>query len=311
MKRSPSPTFVSWLAQPHRDWLDTYGRPLGEQASPLYPASTVEVVCPWSGSRRGRPMNESARLQVVAHRDEGLATFVGALPSNPVGADLLRVASAVTLAPYVHPLPTPGPVSAAYKTNLGFQQVLISLLLDTPAGVTPTRELPDAAALLIALDDGRWLIGQRQVCAGSPAEIALAWETMCGRRPPPVAPAFVLPGLDWPVAAAALVVALLLVTGERLAAGDRSGLVGFGESPRYDEWPLGARLWHRPQASWMVAATARSGREAAQVRGLFAGPAPAAVERFLASAARRKGHASIEAAFWEAAAELPGDVPAR
>ena len=66
----------AWITQDQRDWLDVDGRPLGERSSPLYPSDTVEVVCPYSGARRGRPMNETARLQVLANRDAGLATLV-------------------------------------------------------------------------------------------------------------------------------------------------------------------------------------------------------------------------------------------
>jgi hypothetical protein len=294
----------AWITQDQRDWLDVDGRPLGERSSPLYPSDTVEVVCPYSGARRGRPMNETARLQVLANRDAGLATLVAALPERAVAADLLRTCTAITLAPYVHPRPTPAAVSAAYKTNLGFQQVLLALHLDTLglAG-TPVEDLPDAATLLAALEAGRWLVGQQQACAGSPGEIALAWETMCRRRAPPEADRFAIADPDWSLQATALVVALVLATGERLTAGDRDGLDGYGADAPIDTWPLGARLWHRPPAPWVVAATARVGRPATAVRNLFREEVPA-IEHFLAGTG---SHTELERRFWEAAKRLPAE----
>jgi hypothetical protein len=294
----------TWLAQVHRDWLDVDGRPLGEVSSPLYPPDTVEVVCPYSGVRRGKLMNESARLQVVANRDAGLATLAAALPEDAVGADLLRVGTALITAPLHHPRPTPAAVASAYKTNLGFQQVLLSLGLDTPSfAATPLRDLPDAAALLEALDLGGWLVGQRQVCAGSPGDIAYAWEVMCKRRPPPDAAPFAISDGRGAIAATGLIVALVLRTAERLEVGDREGLVGFG-TPEADvaRWPLGARLWRQPPAPWIVSATARPHRRAEDVRGLFV-EVPAAITAFLARPAGT--HAQLEAAFHAGADTLP------
>ncbi len=295
----------AWITQVHRDWLDVEGRPLGEAASPLYPADTVEVICPYSGARRGKVMNETARLQVVAHRDAGLATLAAALPSDAVGADLLRVCTAMIVAPLQHPRPTPAAVSSAYKTNLGFQQILLSLALDTPAfAATPLGALPDAATLLAALDEGRWLVGQRQVCAGAPGDIAYAWEVMCRRREPPEATPFAISDGHWAIGATALTVALVLRTAALLAAGDRTGLPGYGTAaPDVDRWPLGARLWQRPPAPWVIAALARRVRPPESVTQLFVA-VPDAVAAFLDD--RRDGHAGLEAAFYQAAGRLPG-----
>jgi hypothetical protein len=287
-----------WIEQTHRDWLDVDGRPLGEIASRLYPSDTIEVVCPYSGARRGKPMNESARRQVVAHRDAGLATLAGALSDTATGADLLRVCTAMIVAPLHHERPTPAAVASAYKTNLGFQQTLLSLCLDTPeVATTPVRDLPDAATLLAALEAGNWLVGQRQACAGSPGDIALAWEIMCRRRAPPDVPGFRITDGRAALTVTALVVALVLATQERLNAGDREGLVGYGtDHADRDRWPLGARLWKARPAPWLVAATARPDRPATSVRRLFR-DVPPEIDRFLAAISRAGSHLELEQAF--------------
>jgi hypothetical protein len=289
-----------WIAQAHRDWLDVDGRPLGEQASPDYPKDTHHVACPYSGARRGLPMNQDAVEQVRRHHTEVLGRLSAALPPEPRVEDVLRVATGALVAPLFEPRPVPAVTSAAYKTDLGFHQVLVSLLLDTPGlAATPAASLPGPDALLHVLDAGRWLVGQVQACGGSPAEIALHWEVLCGRRRVAGTPT---PGdADWGLTLTALVLALVLGSHERLAATDREGLVGFGtEAADVERWPLGARLWHRRTAPWILSATAKQDRKAAQVLNLFATP-PECVRRLVETTG---SHAALEAAFWDEVAAL-------
>lgn len=289
-------TLRTWVEQGQRDWLDTDGRPLAEVSSALYPADTVEVACPYSGARAGKPMSLTALEQVRAHRSAGLATLASLVGPAPCVADVLAALSAVLVAPLFGARPVPAATAALYKTSLGFHQVLVSLLLDSPGlAATPARDLPGPDALLTVLESGRWLVGQRQVCGGSPADIALYWEVLCGRRGHEGAPLPMGPR-EWGITNTMLILALVLGAHERLAGGDRAGLVGFGTStPEVDAWPLGARLWHRRPAPWLVAATARPDRTAAMVERLTAST-PIAVATWLST--RRTTHAEDEAAFW-------------
>lgn len=294
--------FEIWAEQSQGDWLDGDGRPLAEVSSPLYPADSVEVACPFGGSRKGRPMNETAQVQVRAHAEAGLATLAACVGPAPLVADVFAASARVVAAPLFLPRPVPVASAALYKTTAGFLQLLTALLLDSPdLAATPARDLPGPDSLLAVLERGRWLVGQRQVCAGSPGEIALAWEVLCGRRsaagaPLPVAPA------AWAPAATGLVLALTLSAHSRLMRAEREGLAGFGtDSPQVDRWPLGARLWYRRPAPWLVSATANPDRHATDVRRLFAAPQPT-VEAFLGAGAA--SHTEDEAAFWRAAAPL-------
>ncbi len=295
--------FATWAEQAQRDWLDTDGRPLSEVSSPLYPSDTVEVACPYSGGRKGRPMNETAQLQVRAHAEAGLATLSVAVGPEPRVADVFAAATRVVAAPLFLQRPVPAASSALYKTTAGFLQLVTALLLASPdlAG-TPARDLPGPDSLQNVLERGRWLIGQRQVCAGSPGEIALAWEVLCGRRRVegsalPLAPA------AWAPQATALVLALTLRAHERLLRAEREGLAGFGTAePQVEAWPLGARLWYRRPAPWLVAATANPDASAEQVRRCFAGT-EGVLEALLA--AGTTSHAEDERAFWAAAKGLP------
>lgn len=295
--------FTVWAEQAQRDWLDTDGRPLAEVSSPAYPSDTVVVACPYSGGRKGRPMNATALEQVRAHAEVGLATLSAAVGPEPRVADVYAAACRVVAAPLFLPRPVPAASSALYKTTAGFLQLLTALLLASPGlAETAARDLPGAASLLTVLERGRWLIGQQQVCAGSPGEISLAWEVLCGRRHVdgaalPLAPA------DWAPGATALVLGLTLAAHARLVRAERDGLLGFGTAdPRVDEWPLGARLWYRRPAPWLVAATADPTATLEHVRRLFVEPPPA-VRLFLEG--ERDGHAADERTFWRAAVALP------
>jgi len=292
-----------------RDWQDTDGRPLGERASPLYPADTRRVACPYSGGRAGLPMNVTALAQVRPHRDHNLAMLAAACGPNPTVAGLLRACSALVAAPVVCRMEAPGApipveVAALYKTTIGFHQLLVSLLLDTEGlAALPAAELDDSDALLAALEGGGWLVGTVEVCAGAPADFAATWDVLTGRRAPPAVAPAPAPLGPWAVEATGLAVALVLATADLLTAGNREGLDGFGAvGAPVASWPLGARLWRDRPTPWLVAATARADRTASQAAHLFEA-APAPVARFLAEAPRARDHRELEALYLSLATE--------
>ena len=210
-----------WLGYRFRDWLDTDGRPLGEIGSAHYPASTATAPCPYAGVRKGNPMNLPALKQVRAHWETNLATLAS-LRGETV-ADALRAVTTVVSAPLAFGVrPVPIVVAAVHKANLGYQQTLVSLLLDSP-GLAASRaaELPRGDVLLEALEQGHWLQGTVQACAGAPADIALAWDVITGRveraGTPLEIPRTVIPEL------LGIEIALVLRTAELLHRGVRTG----------------------------------------------------------------------------------------
>ena len=285
-----------WLGYRFRDWLDTEGRPLGEIGSVHYPPSTATAPCPYAGVRKGNPMNLPALKQVRAHWETNLATLTS-LRGETV-ADALRAVTIAVSGPLAFGEPVPVVVAAVHKANLGYQQTLVSLLLDSPglAG-QPARDLPDGATLLAALEEGHWLQGTVQACAGAPADIALAWEVITGRADRPGAP---LEIPDMGIASwLGLEIALVLRTAELVHRGVRPEGYGTADPP-VDRWPLGARLWKGQRGPWLIGATARASRPAESTRQLYA-DVPPALDRFLSS--KCATHEELEAAF---RAALPG-----
>ncbi|MDP2308881.1 MAG: hypothetical protein Q8P18_22860 [Pseudomonadota bacterium] len=295
-----------------RDWVDADGRPLGERASPLYPPDTRRVACPYAGSREGRPMNVTSLAQVRPHRERNLATLAAACGPSPTVARLLQGCSALVALPVASRLaspdaPIPVEVAALYKTTIGFHQLLVSLLLDTEAlAGTPAAELDGAEALLAALEAGGWLVGQVEVCAGAPADIAATWDVLTGRRPAPAVEPYPTGLGPWATEATGLGVALVLATADLLTRGNREGLDGFGApEPPVAEWPLGARLWRQRPTPWLVAATARADRTAALAPRLFE-VCPASVTRFVEEAPRVRDHRELEVLFRSVAEGVSG-----
>jgi hypothetical protein len=277
-----------WLGYRFRDWLDVDGRPLGEIGSVHYPASTATAPCPYAGVRKGNPMNVPALKQVRAHWQTNLATLT-ALRGETV-ADALRAVTTAVSAPLAFGVrPVPVVVAAVHKANLGYQQTLVSLLLDSP-GLAASRaaELPRGDVLLEALEQGHWLQGTVQACAGAPADIALAWDVITGRASGDGTP------LEIPETAMyrwlGIEIALVLRTAELLHRGVR---------PRGDP-PLGVRLWEGQRGPWLVGATVRAGRTAESTRQLYA-EVPAALDAFLSE--KCETHAALEDAFWRAVPE--------
>lgn len=301
---------AAWLGG-LRDWVDADGRPLGERASPLYPPDTRRVACPYAGSRAGLPMNVTSLSQVRPHRERNLATLAAACGPAPSVARLFQGCSALIATPVSSRIAAPGApipvdIAALYKTTIGFHQLLVSLLLDTEGlAALPATELDGSEALLGALEAGGWLVGQVEVCAGAPADIAATWDVLTGRRLAPAVEPHPTSLGPWATEATGLGVALVLATAELLEVGNREGLDGFGApEPPIAAWPLGARLWRQRPTPWLVAATARADRTPAMVPRLYEA-CPASVARFVSEAARARDHRELEALFWSVAAGVP------
>ncbi|MEQ1565274.1 MAG: hypothetical protein ABMA64_06520 [Myxococcota bacterium] len=186
------------------DWLDVDGRPLGEVASARYdPAATRVVACPYPDRRRGLPMNASALGQVgpvwsatlAAVRALAEALRAAAHREAPTVHDAWLIALAGISGPLRTGEPVPVATSALYKTSLGLSQITTHLLL-AGDGVadTPFAELGSGAAWFDALDQGGWLLGAAQVCAGTRAMFVELGDALAGRAPLAGAPS--APGLD-------------------------------------------------------------------------------------------------------------------
>jgi len=177
-----------------RDLIDVDGRPIGELASRRYDAIETEVVsCPYHDARRGLPMNRTALRQLSSCWDDVLAAAAWLSGPDATVHRAWWAAVAGITAPRIHHEAEAGPVprvlSALYKGCLGFSQVLTALLLtDDGVADAPLRSLGDADAFFALLDDGRWLVGQVQACAG-PAPMIGQLLTALGPSTAPAAPA--------------------------------------------------------------------------------------------------------------------------
>jgi hypothetical protein len=163
-----------------RDLLDEDGRPLGENASPKYPKDmTREVTCPYSGTRHGGVMNVSALAQIT----ENWSQVLGALRSEGTVLSAWRATVAGITAPVRYALdhpgePVPRSLSALYKTCLGFNQVLLHVLLSGDVARRPLSDLGDADSFLDLLEAGGFLVGGEQVCAGPPQMLRAAFDAL-------------------------------------------------------------------------------------------------------------------------------------
>lgn len=261
-----------------RDVLDEDGRPCGELASVRYdPARTDVVACPYRGVRHGRPMNRTALAQATSVWPEVLAAARGLAGPSPTVHQAFRAALAGTVAPLVAGEPVPRARSALFKTCLGFSQVLSTLLLgDDGVADAPLAELGDTEAFLAFLDDGRWLVGQEQVCAGTDAMIGRMFAALSGRDPGPAAPA--------PELLAAADVAVVVVGVQAAALGVLYQARRRGEVVPIDD------VLARPPGPWLRGVTARPDARPEHARRLFpGGRAPDTVERVVSCPAADLG----------------------
>jgi hypothetical protein len=158
-------------------------------------------ICPYAGSRHhhAKPMNVSALRQMMPVWDD-ILTMLSWLSQRYCSRqqeaittydDLSLVVSAgVFLADFLvlrrrQPLRSgaiPVLISGLYKVCLGFQ--LATFLASMQVQFTGQRPdpLPDAAMFYAYLEAHELLIGEAEVCAGSPAMIMQAYDAMTRRR---------------------------------------------------------------------------------------------------------------------------------
>ena len=146
-----------------RHHLDEAGRALGEQSSVPTPDHEL-VPCPFAGVRRGGRMNRGALAQVQGHHDE-LVRLVDGLWGPPTVAGAWTRCAHLTLTAMAHPPPVPVRLAAAFKTFLGFRQVLGALAIagglalmalggiagDGPLGTRPVVLAPILLGALVGM----------------------------------------------------------------------------------------------------------------------------------------------------------------
>jgi hypothetical protein len=264
-----------------RDLIDADGRPIGELASRVYDRIETEVVaCPYRDVRRGLPMNHTALRQLSSCWDEVLAATSALAGAGATVHRAWWATIAGTTAPRIHAerfgTPIPRTLSALYKGSLGFSQVLTAMLMSTDGlADEPLTSLGAPEEFLALLDDGRWLVGQVQVCAGPGPMIAQMVEALGGsdpETPPPCltdlgeATAWAGPAVTW----VGLQAAFLGAAGTWLRehGGDP------GDVNRYLD----------PTQPWLRGVVQAPDRRPEHARRLFeSGGVPDAVEAFLAA----------------------------
>ncbi len=162
------------LAHPAPTLLDEDGRPVAEVATEVAGTAGTELVaCPYADRRAGRPMNRSALRQLAGDWPGilgDLRVLAGPGPLDVRGALHAALLGTTRVAWFAatHPgAAVPRRIAAVYKTSLGLSQVFTGMVLaDDGVGGTPLLELGGADAFFGFLDDGEWLLGQVEVCAG-------------------------------------------------------------------------------------------------------------------------------------------------
>src|SRR6516225_4106903 len=180
------------------EYLDVAGRPIGEGRAAAFKNVPTEMqICPYAGTRHhhAKPMNVSALRQMMPVWDHiitllsWLSRRYGARHKREIAThdDLaLVVGAGVFLADFLalrrrQRLPSgaiPVLISGLYKVCLGFQlATFLSSLQERFTGRSPDP-LPDAAGFYAYVEAHELLIGDAEVCAGSPAMIMQAYDAM-------------------------------------------------------------------------------------------------------------------------------------
>ncbi len=153
------------------------------------------------------------------------------------------------------PRPVPRSYASLYKASLGLNQSLLAVLLRMNVADAPLTALGDGEQFMAWCDREGVLLGQVEVCAGSPAQIAGAWDALLSRdgEPPPSTGGTELARRQ------AADIALMAATYQGLRRGeDRCGC-------------LGCRMLSDRPDSWMDAPPERHPQA---VRGLYPAPKP-------------------------------------
>jgi len=190
---------LDWIVSRHvHEYLDTAGRPVGEgRAATFHLVQTEMRTCPYAGSRyhHAKPMNVSA-LQEMPDWPQVLTMlswFSQRYRTRRQGEiqtadDLGQVTSAgvflvdfLTLRRHqpLHSREVPLLIAGVYKVCLGLQ---LAYLQERFAEETTLTPLPNAAGFYQYLEQSELLIGEAEVCAGSPAMILQAYDAVVGRR---------------------------------------------------------------------------------------------------------------------------------
>lgn len=247
--------------------MDEDGRPVAEVASSAYPTVTTDlVVCPYADVRAGGMMNRSALRQMSAVWPELMGCFSAlAGPEPTVGRAWAAAVTGISL-PLVAAGPVPRLTAAVFKASLGLSQVFSAMLLsDDGVADAPLTALGDAAGFFAALDQGRWLVGADQVCAGSKPMIEQVFTAMTTGSSTPCPPE-VLVLIERVGVLPPQVVGLHVA---HLCALQRAARSGDGEAP----------VATHP---WLRAVFAVPNRPPAHARRLFErGKVPASVEDYL------------------------------
>lgn len=261
------------------DELDEDGRPLGEHAShaAYNKAGVDERACPYNDRRQltGKPINVAALRQVSTCWPMVIAQFerIAALHARSQGIDtqdaltghmVWRVHLAAFAGPALFKLehpnePIPRLLSAMFKTSLGYSSIIPSLLLSQPGTASaPLHDVLPEDDFFALSDAQSWLIGQTQVCAGSPSFIKQSYRAM-SKRPHhtqaihPIFERSDLVELSYHLAMTwSRLLSCALHTRELLGHGAGNHLKGY-LNVRPDEqdrtsWPVCTRLLHQPNA---------------------------------------------------------------
>ena len=185
---------LDWIVSRRvHELLDVGGRPVGEGRCAAFRQVRTDMrSCPYAGTRHHHknPMNATA-LQHLPPGTEIQAMLAWLsrryrlrhATEIKTSIDLAQVSSSgVWLVDFLtlrrhEPLGSstiPVLISGLYKVCLGFQ---LAYLADRFSDESPA-ELPDARGFLAYLEDERLLIGEAEVCSGSPAMIAQAYEAI-------------------------------------------------------------------------------------------------------------------------------------
>lgn len=174
---------------------DVEGRPLREGRTPPehLRADDIEYkVCPYTGSRSGKPMNASALRQMGAHWDEACATLAGLRAAHdrvlgvtaPGLMDIWRVSQLGSALPWWHLFregAVPAHVAALSKATLGqgiwAQRVLVKMLTDrwSPPALTPET-------ILELAELSGTLVGETEVCSGGDKMLLRFFDVLVGEN---------------------------------------------------------------------------------------------------------------------------------
>jgi hypothetical protein len=159
---------------------DEDGRPLGEGAAGITPRRGA---CPYTDGRQGAPMNLDALDQVRACWTD-ICALLGAAAADeaPTVLGAWRATSRCLALAAWAPEPVPRAWSATWKTTLGYHQVFTLLILENDLGDVPLASLGTGAQFAAWCARERLLHGQVEVCGGSPAWIARAFDVLVDRQ---------------------------------------------------------------------------------------------------------------------------------